>query len=35
MTAGAGMQHAEMFPLLNKDRGESPGIVSDLAEPPC
>ena len=32
MTAGKGIQHAEMFPLLDRENGESAGAFPDLAQ---
>ena len=34
LTAGAGIQHAEMFPLLRQDADNPRGTFSDLAESP-
>ena len=33
LTAGSGIVHAEMFPLLERERAEPAGAVPDLAEP--
>ena len=35
LTAGAGIQHAEMFPLLDTEGEKSAGIIPDLAQPAC
>lgn len=33
MTAGGGVQHSEMFPLLKKDEENPMGVLPDLAQP--
>ena len=34
MTAGSGLQHSEMFPLVNQGQTQSLGFVSDLDQSP-